>query len=130
MIPEQFFDTQLFLFKSAGLVLSYGKDWRGVLMKLFALFGFLTMLMDMAILMHTIFVTSKSIEDIGTAVSSLTITIEGLVTVLSFYFMRETYKSMIDSIFDILKKRKLWSDPEIPQFMEFCFREFAEWCRN
>ncbi len=84
-------------------------------MKLFALFGFLTMLMDMAIHMHTIFVSSKSIEDIGTAVSSLTITIEGLVTMLSFYFMRETYKSMIDSILDILKKRKLWSDTEIPQ---------------
>ncbi len=126
MIPEQFFDTQLFLFKSTGLVLSYGKDWRGVLMKLFALFGFLAILMDVKILMHTIFVSSKSIEDIGVAVSSFTVAVEGLAKVLSFYFMRETYKSIVDSILDILRKRKLRSDPEIRKIMLFCFRKFVE----
>jgi predicted membrane protein len=65
MVLEQLFDTQLFLLKSIGLVLSYRKDWRGVLMKLFALFGFLTVLMGAAFSMHVIFVTSKSIEDIA-----------------------------------------------------------------
>jgi hypothetical protein len=104
MVLEELFDTQLFLLKSTGLVLSYGKDWRGVLMKLFALFGFLTVLIGAAFSIHVIFVTSKSIEEIGEALSNLTIAIEGMVKILSFYLMRETYKSLLDSILEILRK--------------------------
>jgi hypothetical protein len=104
MIPEQLFDTQLFLFRSTGLVLSYQKDRRGVLMKLFALFGFLTILMVASFSIHVIFVTSKSIEDVGDALSILTIAVEAMVKMLYFYFMRETYKSMVDSILEISKK--------------------------
>jgi hypothetical protein len=106
MIPEELFDTQLFLLKSTGLVLSYRKDWRGVLMKLFALFGFLTVLMGAIFHTHVIFVTGKSIEEIGDAVSHLTVTIDGMVKILAFYFMRETYKAMVDSTLDILRKRQ------------------------
>ncbi len=74
-------------------------------MKLFALFGFLTVSMGAIFHTHVIFVTSKSIEDIGEAVSNLTISIEGMAKILAFYFMRETYKAMVDSILDILRKR-------------------------
>jgi hypothetical protein len=105
MNPDQLFDTQLFFFKSIGLVLSYRKGWRGVLMKLFALFGFLTILMGTVFHTHALFVTSQSIEDIGEALSMLTVTIEAMVKMFAFYFMRETYKSMIDLILDILRKR-------------------------
>jgi hypothetical protein len=105
MNPDQLFDTQLFLLKSTGLVLSYRKDWRGVLMKLFALFGFLTVLMGVAFSMHVIFVTSKSIEEIGDAISILTIAIEAMAKMLSFYLMRKTYKCLLDSILEILRKR-------------------------
>jgi hypothetical protein len=73
-------------------------------MKLFALFGFLTVLMGAAFSIHVILVTSKSIEDIGEALSNLTISIEGSAKMLSFYFMRKTYKSLLDSILEILRK--------------------------
>jgi hypothetical protein len=106
MIPEQLFDTQLFLLKSTGLVLSYRKDWRGVLMKLFALFDFLIILISAIFHTHVIFVSSKSIEEIGEAVSHLTVTIDAMVKILAFYSMRETFKSLLDSILDILRKRQ------------------------
>jgi hypothetical protein len=99
---NQLFDIQLFLFKSAGLVLSYSKDWRGVLMKLFALFGFLTVFMSAVFLTHVIFVTGKSIEDISDALSMLSVISDAMVKMLAFYFMRETYKSLLDSILDNL----------------------------
>jgi hypothetical protein len=102
MIANQLFDTQLFLFRNIGLVLSYQKDWRGVLMKLFALFGFLDLFMCALFYLHVIFVTGKSIEDIGDALSFLTIVIETLIKMLAFYFMRETYKSLLDSILENL----------------------------
>jgi hypothetical protein len=106
MNPDQLFDTQLFLFKSTGLVLSYSyaKGWRGALMKLFALFGFLTLLIGAVFHTHVLFVTSKSIEDVGDALSFLTCTIEAMVKMLAFYYMRETYKSLLDSILEILRE--------------------------
>jgi hypothetical protein len=106
MNPEQLFETKLFIFKSTGLVLSYRKDWRGVLMKVFALFGFLTLVMGSIFHTHVLLVTGKSIEDIGDTLSFLSCTIEAMVKMIGFYFMRETYKSLLDSILDILRERK------------------------
>ncbi len=74
-------------------------------MKLFALFGFLTILMGTVFHTHVIFVTGKSIEDVGDALSFLTVAIEAMVKMIAFYFMRETYRTMVDSILDILRKR-------------------------
>ncbi len=102
MNSDQLFDTQLFLFRNIGLVLSYGRDWRGVLMKLFVLLEFLNLLMSALFRMHVIFVTGKSIEDIGDALSFLTAVIEAMAKMTTFYLMRKTYKSMVDSILENL----------------------------
>jgi hypothetical protein len=102
MIANQLFETQLFLFRNIGLVLSYKKGWRGVLMKIFALFGFLALLMRSVFNVHVIFVTGKSIEDIGDALSFLTAVIEAMAKMLTFYLMRKTYKSLLDSILENL----------------------------
>jgi hypothetical protein len=115
MNPDQLFGTQLFLFKSTGLVLSYGKDWRGVLMKLLALFSFLTILMAAVFHTHVIFVSGKSIKDIGDALSFVILTIEVMFKMISFFSMRETYKSMLDSILDILRKSEFFYDSGVIQ---------------
>ncbi len=71
-------------------------------MKLFALFGFLALLMRSVFNVHVIFVTGKSIEDIGDALSFLTAVIETMAKMLTFYLMRKTYKTLLDSILENL----------------------------
>ncbi len=51
---------------------------------------------------HVIFVTGKSIEDVADALSSLTAVIEAMAKMTTFYLMRKTYKSLLDSILENL----------------------------
>jgi hypothetical protein len=90
MIANKLFDTQLFLFRNTVLVLSYKKGWRGVLMKLFVLFEFFLLLMRSVFNVHVIFVTGKSIEDMGDSLSVLAAVIEAMAKMSTFYLMRKT----------------------------------------
>jgi hypothetical protein len=73
-------------------------------MKLFALFGFLTIVIGSVFLTHVIFVTGKSIEDITEALSMLSVICDAMAKMLAFYFMSQTYKSLLDSIADNLSE--------------------------
>lgn len=104
MEPKQLFDTQLILFQSIGLFLEYSKDFSGFLMKIFGLFGYLSIVIAFVLHIHAAFIGSDNIEDLADALSSAGATLDSIVKMATFYLLNETYKTLLDSILKILER--------------------------